>query len=153
MAFRTVNTVLNARLEAAEARTDARVADLKGEINALSEKVAGLKGGMAGMDARMYERAAHTKEEFSRIRQDLGDFKVQVTKQITNLKYIVVTTGVASVIGLYSANVATMQALLAAYDSGKAMATQFAKTADRLDRISERLDAQEQKISQKINSQ
>jgi phage host-nuclease inhibitor protein Gam len=153
MAFRTVNTVLNARLEAAEARTDARVSDLKGEINALSEKVAGLKGGMAGMDARMDERAAHTKEEFSRIRQDLGDFKVQVTKQITNLKYIVVTTGVASVIGLYSANVATMQALLAAYDSGKAMATQFAKTADRLDRISERLDAQEQKVSQRLNSQ
>ncbi len=61
MAFRTVNTVLNARLEAAEARTDARVADLKGEINALSEKV-------AGMDARIDERAAHTKEEFSRIR-------------------------------------------------------------------------------------
>ena len=153
MAFRTVNTVLNARLEAAEARTDARVADLKGEINALSEKVAGLKGGMAGMDARMDERTAQTKEEFSRIRQDLGDFKVQVTKQITNLKYIVVTTGVASVIGLYSANVATMQALLAAYDSGKAMATQFAKTADRLDRISERLDAQEQKVSQRLNSQ
>jgi|LakMenEpi03Aug12_release.lakeMendotaPanAssembly.Ray.scaffolds.fasta_scaffold150242_2 hypothetical protein len=146
MAFRTVNTVLNARLEAAEARTDARVADLKGEINAILEK-------MAGMDARMDERTAQTKEEFSRIRQDLGDFKVQVTKQITNLKYIVVTTGVASVIGLYSANVATMQALLAAYDSGKAMATQFAKTADRLDRISERLDAQEQKVNQRLNSQ
>jgi hypothetical protein len=153
MAFRTVSTVLNARLEAVEARTDARVADLKGEITGLKGEMAGLKGGMAGMDARMDERAAQTKEEFSRIRQDLGDFKVQVTKQITNLKYIVVTTGVASVIGLYSANVATMQALLAAYDSGKAMATQFAKTADRLDRISERLDAQEQKVSQRLNSQ
>jgi tetrahydromethanopterin S-methyltransferase subunit G len=33
------------------------------------------------------------------------------------------------------------------------MATQFAKTADRLDRISERLDAQEQKVSQRLNSQ
>ena len=153
MAVRTVNTVLNARLEAVEARTDARVADLKGEITGLKGELAGLKGEMAGMDARMDERAAQTKEEFSRIRQDLGDFKVQVTKQITNLKYIVVTTGVASVIGLYSANVATMQALLAAYDSGKAMATQFAKTADRLDRISERLDAQEQKVSQRLNSQ
>ena len=153
MAVRTVNTVLNARLEAVEARTDARVADLKGEITGLKGEMAGLKGEMAGMDARMDERAAQTKEEFSRIRQDLGDFKVQVTKQITNLKYIVVTTGVASVIGLYSANVATMQALLAAYDSGKAMATQFAKTADRLDRISERLDAQEQKVSQRLNSQ
>jgi len=46
-----------------------------------------------------------------------------------------------------------MQALLAGYDSGKAMATPFAKTPDRLDRSSERLDAQEQKISQKINAQ
>jgi len=139
VAFRTVNTVLNARLEAVEARTDARVADLKGEMRALGD--------------RMDERAEQTKEEFSRMRQDMGDFSGRVTKQITNLKYIVVTTAVASVLGLYAANVATMQALLAAYDSGKAMATEFAKTAERLDRISRRLDAQDQLARQKASEQ
>ena len=135
MAFRTVNTVLNARLEAIEARTDARVADIKGQIGA--------------QIARMDERDARNEETFSQIRKE----SAAIRGQIATLKYVVVTTGVASVIGLYAANVATMQALLAAYDSGKVMATLFAKTADRLDRISERLDAQEQKISQKINAQ
>ncbi len=135
MAVRTVNTVLNARLEAIEARTDARVADIKGQIGA--------------QIARMDERDARNEETFSQIHKE----SAAIRSQIATLKYVVVTTGVASVIGLYAANVATMQALLAAYDSGKAMAIQFAKTADRLDRISERLDAQEHKVSQRLNSQ
>ena len=135
MAFRTVNTVVNARCEAIEARMDARVADIKGQI--------------AAQIARMDERDARNAETFSQIHKQ----SAEIRSQIATLKYVVVTTGVASVIGLYAANVSTMQALLAAYDSGKTMATQFVKTAERLDRISERLDAQEQKISQRINAQ
>ncbi len=114
---------------------DARVADIKGQI--------------AAQIARMDERDARNEETFSQIHKQ----SAEIRSQIATLKYVVVTTGVASVIGLYAANVSTMQALLAAYDSGKTMATQFVKTAERLDRISERLDAQEQKISQRINAQ
>ena len=68
---------------------------------------------------------------------------LEITRKITHLKYVVVTTAVASVLGLYAANTATMQALLAAYDSGKIYATQIAHITDRLDRIVERMDARD----------
>jgi len=88
------------------------------------------------------------EETFSRIRKESGEIR----SQSVTLKYVVVTTGVASVIGLYATNVARRQALFAAYDSGKAMATEFAKTAERLDRISARLDAQEQLAAEKARA-
>ena len=88
------------------------------------------------------------EKTFSQIRKE----SEKISSQIVTLKYVVVTTGVASVIGLYAANVATMQALLAAYDSGKAMANEFTKTAERLDRISARLDAQDQLAAEKARA-
>lgn len=105
---------------------DGRVAEMKGEIRALM--------------VRMDERDARNEETFSVIR-----------KQIVNLKYIVVTTGLASVIGLYAANVATMQALLSAYDSGKSTATVFAQAAERIQKTSDRLDLMEKRLDQRLD--
>ncbi len=107
---------------------DGRVAEMKGDIRALI--------------VRMDERDARNEETFSVIR-----------KQIINLKYIVVTTGLASVIGLYAANVATMHALLSAYDSGKSTATVFAQAAERIQKTIDRLDIMEQRIEQRISNQ
>ena len=119
---------------------DGRVSELKGEIRALF--------------VRMDERDAANKETFTGIRQTFDDFRqesAQTRKQIVNLKYIVVTTAVASVLGLYAANVATMQALLAAYDSGKSTATVFAQAAERIQKTNERLDILEQRLERKIS--
>ncbi len=107
---------------------DGRVAEMKGDIRALI--------------VRMDERDARNEETFSVIR-----------KQIINLKYIVVTTGLASVIGLYAANVATMQALLSAYDSGKSTAMVFAQAAERIQKTIDRLDIMEQRLEQRMSSQ
>ena len=117
---------------------DGRVSELKGEIRALF--------------VRMDERDAANKETFAGIRQTFDDFRqesAQTRKQIVNLKYIVVTTAVASVLGLYAANVATMQALLSAYDSGKSTATVFAQAAERIQKTNERLDLLEQRLNEK----
>jgi multidrug efflux pump subunit AcrB len=122
--MKPLSAVLSARSEVIEARMDGRVAEMKGEIRALI--------------VRMDERDGRNEETFSVIR-----------KQIVNLKYIVVTTAVASVIGLYAANVATMQALLSAYDSGKSIATIFAQAAERIQKTNERLDIFEQRLNEK----
>jgi hypothetical protein len=126
--MKPISAVLSARSEVIEARMDGRVAEMKGDIRALI--------------VRMDERDARNEETFSVIR-----------KQIINLKYIVVTTGLASVIGLYAANVATMQALLSAYDSGKSTATVFAQAAERIQKTIDRLDIMEQRIEQRISNQ
>lgn len=131
---RSIDGVLNAKCEAIEARMDSRVADIKGEVRALL--------------VRMDERDARHDEMIMGFNRDSAETR----KQITNLKYIVVTTGIASVIGLYAANVATMQALLSAYDSGKAMATVFAQATERIQRTNERLDKMEDRLNQKINN-
>jgi len=132
---RSIDGVLNARCEAIESRMDARVAALRGEIQALM--------------VRMDERDSRNEATFKSIKHE----SVETRKQIVNLKYIVVTTGIASVIGLYAANVATMQALLSAYDSGKAIATVFAQAAERIQRTNERLDVMEERLNQKMNLQ
>ena len=132
---RSVGGVLSARCEAIEARMDARVSDIKGEVRALL--------------VRMDERDSRNEATFEGIRLNF----IETRKQITNLKYIVVTTGIASVIGLYAANVATMQALLSAYDSGKAIATVFAQAAERIQRTNERLDIMEERLNQKMTLQ
>jgi len=129
--MKPLSAVLSARSEAIEARMDGRVAEIKGEIRALM--------------VRMDERDAANKETFAGIRQE----SAATRKQIVNLKYIVVTTAVASVIGLYAANVATMQALLSAYDSGKSTATVFAQAAERIQKTNERLDILEQRLNKK----
>jgi hypothetical protein len=126
--MKPISAVLSARSEVIEARMDGCVAEMKGDIRALI--------------VRMDERDARNEETFSVIR-----------KQIINLKYIVVTTGLASVIGLYAANVATMQALLSAYDSGKSTATVFAQAAERIQKTIDRLDIMEQRIEQRISNQ
>ena len=130
---RSIDGVLNARCEAIEARMDSRVADIKEEVRALL--------------VRMDERDVRHDEMIMDFNRDSAETR----KQISNLKYIVVTTGIASVIGLYAANVATMQALLSAYDSGKATATVFAQAAERIQRTNERLDVMEDRLNQKIN--
>jgi len=130
---RSIDGVLNARCEAIEARMDSRVADIKGEVRALL--------------VRMDERDVRHDEMIIDFNRDSAETR----KQISNLKYIVVTTGIASVIGLYAANVATMQALLSAYDSGKATATVFAQAAERIQRTNDRLDVMEDRLNQKIN--
>jgi undecaprenyl pyrophosphate synthase len=112
---------------------DSRVADIKEEVRALL--------------VRMDERDVRHDEMIMDFNRDSAETR----KQISNLKYIVVTTGIASVIGLYAANVATMQALLSAYDSGKATATVFAQAAERIQRTNERLDVMEDRLNQKIN--
>ncbi len=132
---RSIDGVLNARCEAIESRMDARVAALRGEIQVLM--------------VRMDERDSRNEATFKSIKHE----SVETRKQIVNLKYIVVTTGIASVIGLYAANVATMQALLSAYDSGKAIATVFAQAAERIQRTNERLDVMEERLNQKMNLQ
>jgi len=132
---RSIDGVLNARCEVIESRMDARVAALRGEIQALM--------------VRMDERDSRNEATFKSIKHE----SVETRKQIVNLKYIVVTTGIASVIGLYAANVATMQALLSAYDSGKAIATVFAQAAERIQRTNERLDVMEERLNQKMNLQ
>jgi hypothetical protein len=126
--MKPISAVLSARSEVIEARMDGRVAEMKGDIRALI--------------VRMDERDARNEETFSVIR-----------KQIINLKYIVVTTGLASVIGLYAANVATMQALLSAYDSGKSTAMVFAQAAERIQKTIDRLDIMEQRLEQRMSSQ
>jgi hypothetical protein len=131
--MKPLSAVLSARSEAIEARMDGRVAEMKGEIRALM--------------VRMDERDAANKETFAGIRQE----SAATRKQIVNLKYIVVTTAVASVIGLYAANVATMQALLSAYDSGKSTATVFAQAAERIQKTNERLDILEQRLNEKYD--
>ena len=131
----SIDGVLNARCEVIESRMDARVAALRGEIQALM--------------VRMDERDSRNEATFKSIKHE----SVETRKQIVNLKYIVVTTGIASVIGLYAANVATMQALLSAYDSGKAIATVFAQAAERIQRTNERLDVMEERLNQKMNLQ
>ncbi len=136
--MKPISAVLSARSELIEARMDGRVAELKGEIRALF--------------VRMDERDAANKETFEGIRQTFDDFRCESTqtrKQIVNLKYIVVTTAIASVLGLYAANVATMQALLSAYDSGKFTATVFAQAAERIQKTNERLDVMEQRLIEK----
>jgi len=118
---RSYRSIRDARSEVIEARMDTRVAEMR-----------------ADLDAMLLD-----------LRRSTDDFKEtadQIGKKITNLKYIVVTTAAASVIGLYAANVATMQALLAAYDSGKAMVTVMAQTTERIQRTSERLDLLEARI-------
>ena len=132
---RSIDGVLNARCEVIESRMDARVAALRGEIQALM--------------VRMDERDSRNEATFKSIKHE----SVETRKQIVNLKYIVVTTGIASVIGLYAANVATVQALLSAYDSGKAIATVFAQAAERIQRTNERLDVMEERLNQKMNLQ
>ena len=77
--MKPISAVLSARSEVIEAKMDSRVAEMKGDIRALI--------------VRMDARDARNEETFSVIR-----------KQIVNLKYIVVTTGLASVIGLTSWN-------------------------------------------------
>ena len=118
---RSYRSILNARSEVIEARMDTRVADMRADLDAMR------------LDLR------RSTDDFKKTADQIG-------KKITNLKYIVVTTAAASVIGLYAANVATMQALLAAYDSGKAMATVMAQTTERIQRTSERLDLLEARI-------
>jgi hypothetical protein len=101
------------------------------------------------MDTRVAEMKADLEAMRVDLRRSADDFKetaTEIGKKITNLKYIVVTTAAASVIGLYAANVATMQALLSAYDSGKAMATVMAQTTERIQRTSERLDLLEARL-------
>ena len=126
--IRTNNALLNARCEAIEARMDTRVADIKADLKATNVA----------------------------LRQSIVDNKatvIEIRKQITNLKYIFVTTALASVIGLYAASVVTRQALLSAYDSGQAMATEMAQAAQRIQSTNERLDLLEARIERKINQQ
>ena len=118
---RSYRSILNARSEVIEARMDTRVADMKADLEAM-------------------------RVDLRRSADDFKETATEIGKKITNLKYIVVTTAAASVIGLYAANVATMQALLSAYDSGKAMATVMAQTTERIQRTSERLDLLEARL-------
>jgi len=118
---RSYRSIRDARSEVIEARMDTRVAEMRADLDAMR------------LDLR-------------RSTDDFKETAYQIGKKITNLKYIVVTTAAASVIGLYAANVATMQALLAAYDSGKAMVTVMAQTTERIQRTSERLDLLEARI-------
>ncbi len=118
---RSYRSIRDARSEVIEARMDTRVAEMRADLDAMR------------LDLR-------------RSTDDFKETADQIGKKITNLKYIVVTTAAASVIGLYAANVATMQALLAAYDSGKAMVTVMAQTTERIQRTSERLDLLEARI-------
>jgi len=118
---RSYRSILNARSEVIEARMDTRVAEMRADLDAMR------------LDLR-------------RSTDDFKETADQIGRKITNLKYIVVTTAAASVLGLYAANVATMQVLLAAYDSGKAMATVMAQTTERIQRTSERLDLLEARI-------
>jgi UDP-glucose 4-epimerase len=129
--MRRSSDILNARCEAIEARMDARVVDIKGEVRALL--------------VRMDERDARNEESFDEFKRE----SIETRKQIVNLKYIVVTTGIASVIGLYAANVATVQSLLSAYDSGKAMAIVFSEAAERIQKTNERLDVMEDRLNKK----
>ena len=118
---RSYRSIRDARSEVIEARMDTRVAEMRADLDAMR------------LDLR-------------RSTDDFKETADQIGKKITNLKYIVVTTAAASVIGLYAANVATMQALLAAYDSGKATVTVMAQTTERIQRTSERLDLLEARI-------
>ncbi|PRY96863.1 hypothetical protein BCM14_2620 [Jezberella montanilacus] len=118
---RSYRSILNARSEVIEARIDTRVAEMKADLEAM-------------------------RVDLRRSADDFKETATEIGQKITNLKYIVVTTAAASVIGLYAANVATMQALLSAYDSGKAMATVMAQTTERIQRTSERLDLLEARL-------
>lgn len=118
---RSYRSIRDARSEVIEARMDTRVAEMRADLDAMR------------LDLR-------------RSTDDFKETADQIGRKITNLKYIVVTTAAASVLGLYAANVATMQVLLAAYDSGKAMATVMAQTTERIQRTSERLDLLEARI-------
>ncbi len=124
---RSYRSILNARSEVIEARMDTRVAEMKADLEAM-------------------------RVDLRRSADDFKETATEIGKKITNLKYIVVTTAAASVIGLYAANVATMQALLSAYDSGKAMATVMAQTTERIQRTSERLDLLEARLEKKLDS-
>lgn len=95
----------------------------------------------------MDERDARNKESFDEFKRE----SIETRKQIVKLKYVVVTSGIASVIGLYAANVATMQALLSADDSGKAMEIVFSQAAERIQKTNERLNVMEDLLNKKMN--
>lgn len=99
----------NAKLETIEVRMDSRVASIESKIDAFL--------------TRVDDRFASTNERFDRM--ETG-FK-EVRQESKNIKWWLAGTAIATVIGLYAANVSMVQTMLAAFESGKSMSSSQAE--------------------------
>ena len=117
---------------------DARVAEVVGRIDKLLER-------QEGVD-RLYG------EKF----EGLAKGQQEATSSLKSLKTTIVVTAIASVIGLYGANIALISATQDSFGAGReqgaslaATAAEIKQTQEQLKAMQERLDKREQAYQQK----
>ena len=127
---------LDAKLEAVEARMDARIVDLTGKID--------------GYMSRMDERDKRNDERFENITSSLVGMKsdIQATNSaIGSMKTTIITTGIASVIaivfGVAAFNATVLSNMVASFESGKNTATAVSDSTKRLELLQDRIEAQQ----------
>lgn len=110
---------LDAKLEAIEARADARM-------------------------SRFEERIDQAIVEMRRDREDIkSEFKADKTErraEMRGLKITIVTTAIATVIGLYAANISLIQTMFASYESGKSTASAITQATEQLKQTQQQLE-------------
>lgn len=102
---RTDKDYIDAKLETIEARMDGRVAAITSKIDAY-----------LGMSD---EREKATADKFARLEQSFSEVK----HDSKTMKYWLIGTGLATVIGLFGANIAMVQTMGAMFESGKSLST------------------------------
>lgn len=91
----------DAKLETMEVKMDSRVASIEAKISSMESKIDGF--------------VVHMSDRMGRIEQGFDDVK----RDSKNLKYWLIGTAIATVIGLYAANISMVQTMVASFESGK----------------------------------
>lgn len=119
----------NARLEAIDSRMDARVASIEGKISNLVIQLEASNSSNVAAIATVTE-ATKKNEENHR-----------------SLKYWLIGTAIAAVVGLYSANIAMVQTMFGAFESGKTTASAITQATEQMKQTQDQLRAIEERLA------
>ncbi|CAB4133050.1 hypothetical protein UFOVP140_24 [uncultured Caudovirales phage] len=123
----------NAKIEAVEARMDTRVSSIEGKID--------------GLMTRMEERDKRFDERTLSIQSDITTMKRDMVENSRSLKYWLIGTGIATVIGLFGANITMVQTMFGAFESGKSQATAITQATEQIKQTQEQLKAIEDRLA------
>ena len=132
---------LDAKLQTVEARMDTRVAEVVGRIDVVLSEIRADR-----------ERSANLEKSLSEFRAESKSAERDMRAQTASLKTTMIVTAIATVIGLWGANIALSSLMQDSFSAGKEQGATLAVTAAEIKATQEKLKEHQEKLEKMLQS-
>lgn len=130
---------LDAKLEAIEARADARLSRFEERIEqAINE----MRRDRADLKDEMKAQEAQRRSDIGKLGDEIKDQEKQRRSEMSALKLTIVTTAIGTFLALAAANIGLVQTMFAAFESGKTTQAAISQATEELKAIRAQLEEQ-----------